>query len=224
MVQRVEAVVFDFGGVLSSSPFLVMPVLERQHGLPEGSIPRLLGYGLDEPEPEPGADYTNPWHLLEVGRLPFEEYLGWVTGREAEVLGADAPSLRVVMGGLGGVMGLGSHWMMVHRARRLRAEGYRVAICTNNVREFSRDWRAMIPVEVFEVVVDSSEVGLRKPDPRIYELTCAHLGVAPERCAFLDDHPGNVEAARRLGMAGIHVGADPWVALAELDAVLAGGP
>lgn len=212
--------VFDFGGVLSTSPFLLLPQVERDAGLPEGSIARLLGYGVEEPEPAPGEPYTNPWHLLEIGALPFEEYVAWVREREVEVLGPAAPPLRDVLGGVGGVLALGAHWMVVQRVRRLRDEGYGLAICTNNVREFGADWRSMVPIRWFDVVVDSSEVGLRKPDRRIYELTCAELGVVPERTAFLDDHPGNVEAARRLGMAGILVGADPWAALARLDEVL----
>lgn len=212
--------VFDFGGVLSTSPFLRMPEVEARHGLTPGSLGRLLGYGIDEPEPEPGADYTNPWHLLEVGRIPLADYIAWVRGREQEVLGPGAPPLREVMGGFGGVQGLGAQWMVVQRAVALRREGVRTAICTNNVRELSSDWRAMVPVETFDVVVDSSEVGLRKPDPAIYRLTCEQLGVSLDRAAFLDDHPGNVDAARRLGMVGIHVGADPWAALAELDEAL----
>ena len=70
------------------------------------------------------------------------------------------------------------------------------------------------------MLVDSSEVGVRKPDPAIYLLTSERLGVAPEGCAFLDDHPGNVAGAQAVGMAGILVGDDPWVALDELGRLL----
>jgi putative hydrolase of the HAD superfamily len=106
--------------------------------------------------------------------------------------------------------------------RRLREEGYRLALITNNVREGSATWRALVPVdELFDVVVDSSEVGMRKPNPAIFHHALERLGVAPHAAVFLDDTPGNVEGARRAGLAAILV-EDPDAALAELDALLAG--
>jgi epoxide hydrolase-like predicted phosphatase len=118
----------------------------------------------------------------------------------------------------------GPRTAVIDRTRRLRAEGYRTALVTNNIVEFREFWRPMVPLdELFDVVVDSSEVGVRKPDPRIFHLTLDQLGgVAPERSVFLDDYPGNVDAARRLGMYGIVVESDPGRALAELDRVLEG--
>jgi putative hydrolase of the HAD superfamily len=87
------------------------------------------------------------------------------------------------------------------------------------VREWGDAWRSVIPMDVFHDVVDSSEVGMRKPDHRIYRLASDRLGVEPEACVFLDDQPENVDGARAIGMAGIVVD-DPWAALAELDAIL----
>jgi putative hydrolase of the HAD superfamily len=90
---------------------------------------------------------------------------------------------------------------MVDAVRRVRAAGYRTALLTNNAREWGVRWRAVLPLdELFDVVVDSSEVGLRKPDPAIYRLTCASLGVRPEECLFVDDLECNVVAGRGLGM------------------------
>jgi len=106
--------------------------------------------------------------------------------------------------------------MMVNRARRLRDEGYRVGLLTNNVREYGDAWKATIPMEIFDDVVDSSEVGLRKPDPAIYLLTCERLGVEPTRAAFVDDIEANVIGARKLGMTGIHF-TDNDTVLAELE-------
>jgi len=123
------------------------------------------------------------------------------------------------MGGGGG----GLRNAFVTRVRELRDEGFRTALVTNNVAEFSVHWRAMLPVdELFELVVDSSEVGVRKPDPAIYHLTLDRLGgIAPERAVFLDDFPGNVEAASAVGLHGILVGEEPEPAIAALDRLLA---
>ena len=98
----------------------------------------------------------------------------------------------------------------------LKEAGYRLAICTNNAVAFREGWKAQVPIELFDVIVDSSEVRLRKPDPRIYQLVCERLGVPLDRSVFIDDHPGNVAAATALGMRGIHV-TDPMVALAEMQ-------
>ena len=113
------------------------------------------------------------------------------------------------------------HWPVVHRARDLLAAGTPIALLTNNVKEWGDHWRATFPVdELFEIIVDSSAVGMRKPDPRIYLLTCERLGVAPEASVFIDDNAENVQAARALGMETVRFGEDPFAAMAELDAIL----
>ncbi len=89
------------------------------------------------------------------------------------------------------------------------------------MKEWGDHWRATFPVdELFEIVVDSCEVGMRKPDPRIYELTCERIGVPPDASVFIDDNAENIAAARALGMETVHFGEDPFVAVAELDAIL----
>jgi putative hydrolase of the HAD superfamily len=104
-----------------------------------------------------------------------------------------------------------------------RRAGYRTALLTNNVREWEPRWRSMLPVdELFDVVVDSAFVGLRKPDPAIYRLTCDRLGVAPEACVFVDDLEANVAAARELGMTAVHLRA-PDQAVRAVLAALADG-
>jgi epoxide hydrolase-like predicted phosphatase len=127
---------------------------------------------------------------------------------------------EVDLGTLLGGGAFGVHWMVVARVRALRDQGYKVGLLTNNVREWSDAWRATIPVDVFHDVVDSSEVGLRKPDARIFELAASRLGASPPECVFLDDMDSNVAGARAVGMEAILV-TDPWDALAALDAVLA---
>jgi epoxide hydrolase-like predicted phosphatase len=96
---------------------------------------------------------------------------------------------------------------MIELMRELKAQGRRMALLTNNVREWEPLWRSMLPVdEIFELVVDSAFVGMRKPDPQIYELTLERLGSGLNAgdCLFVDDVLVNVEAARELGMAAVH--------------------
>jgi putative hydrolase of the HAD superfamily len=119
--------------------------------------------------------------------------------------------------------GGGLREVVVAAARALREQGVLTALVTNNAREFRAGWRRLLPLaELFDAVIDSSEVGLRKPDPAIFALALRELGgVAPEHAVFLDDFPGNVAAARRLGMHGVLVEDDPAAALAELARLVA---
>jgi epoxide hydrolase-like predicted phosphatase len=215
--MSIEAVIFDYGGVLSTTPFAGIAEFERQMGYPEQSLARLL-FG-------PGASPQGPtehipdhdWHLLETGRLTLDEFHDRLVSRSQEALGK--PLDLGVYAQFLRELGVGVHWMMIHRVRELRAEGYRTAILTNNVKEWGRYWKESIPLDEFEVIVDSCDVGLRKPDPEIFRLTCQRLDVAPEAAVFLDDTRRHVEAARSVGLQAILV-RDPWEALAELDAIL----
>ncbi|HEY3241250.1 MAG TPA: HAD family phosphatase [Acidimicrobiia bacterium] len=238
MSVTIEAVIFDYGGVLSTPPFVGVSEFERDHGYPKGSLLQLIFGGAPPTGAQrdaiangdataaawavyDGEDGAVPdWHLLETGRMTLAEFSERLVARSEAHLGSpiDAgfyprflESLRV-----------GVYWPVVHRVRRLRAEGYRTAILTNNVAEWAEVWKASIPVELFDVVIDSSEVGLRKPDEAIFRLTCERLGVAPEAAVFLDDSPGHVAAARRAGLAGILV-TGPDQALADLDDLLGAG-
>jgi len=115
----------------------------------------------------------------------------------------------------------GVHWMVVHKIRDLKDRGIRLGLLTNNVKEFGEHWRTMFPLdELFEEVVDSSHVGMRKPERGIYELTCRRMGIAPTDAIFVDDNLDNIEAARAYGMEAVHFGENPWDALDELEAIL----
>jgi putative hydrolase of the HAD superfamily len=93
---------------------------------------------------------------------------------------------------------------MIDYMRELHDRGYKLAICTNNVREWERLWRAMLPVdEIFAVVVDSGFVGVRKPEPRIYEITLERLGVPAGAALLIDDIEVNCAAARELGIEAV---------------------
>jgi putative hydrolase of the HAD superfamily len=118
-------------------------------------------------------------------------------------------------------MPMGIHWPVVHRIRELKRDGFALALLTNNVKEFGDSWRSSFPVEdLFDIVVDSSEVGMRKPDPRIYLHTCERCGFDPEASVFLDDNRDNVAASRALGIETVHVDRDPRRTIAELRAIL----
>ncbi|HEX6380585.1 MAG TPA: HAD family phosphatase [Acidimicrobiia bacterium] len=212
----IEAVIFDYGGVLSTTPFAGIAEYERKMGYPERSLSQLL-FGRGASPQGPTEEPDHDWHLLETGRLTLDQFHERLVDRSEAALGQPldlgdyAQFLRE--------LGVGIHWMMVHRVRLLRADGYRTAILTNNVKEWGNYWKGSIPTDLFDEIVDSCDVGLRKPDPAIYRLTCERLKVAPEAAVFLDDTRRHVEGARNVGLQAILV-RDPWAALAELDAIL----
>jgi putative hydrolase of the HAD superfamily len=203
----IEAVVFDYGGVLATSQWDAFADFERRHGLEPGG---LVPYFVVEHDGAPA------WHAIETGHLP------WASFADAVVANATAAGVTLFdVHDIVDLMPLGALWPMVHRVRALRDEGYKLGILTNNVKEFAPYWRSTIPCELFDVIVDSSEEGIRKPDPAIYLRTADRLGVDPTACVFLDDGAANVDAARDVGMHGIVVGPDIDAAIATLDEVLA---
>jgi putative hydrolase of the HAD superfamily len=208
---RIDAVLFDFGGVFTESPFEAARAFATTIGVaPEVMLDTVFGpYDHDS---------DHPWHRLERGEVALPDArdeileLGRSRGFESDLFRVLAALSRST----------GPRGAFLERARALRARGIATAIVTNNVREFRDAWRAMIPVdELFDVVVDSCEVGVRKPDPRIFRTALELLGgVEPSSALFLDDYEGNVKAARSLGVHGIVVGPDPAPALAEFDRLL----
>jgi epoxide hydrolase-like predicted phosphatase len=208
--RRFDAVVFDLSGVVITSAFDAIAEIVSGAESREAALALLLGpYDRD-------TDHMG--HRVERGEVPITDWISWV-GAEAEAVG-----VTIDWEGFAGMMGrLTVHEVVVDRVRALQEEGLRTALCTNNVREGSQAWRELVPVdELFDVVVDSSAVGLRKPDPRIYLHTLSLLEVDdPGRAVFLDDHPGNVAGAELAGLTGLLV-ADPVEAVAALDALLAG--
>jgi epoxide hydrolase-like predicted phosphatase len=208
----ITAVLFDFGGVFTPSPFSVVRAAALELGVSE-EVAVELCFG---PYAEDG---DHPWHRLERGEVRLE-----VAHQELLAL-ASAAGVEIdvfqVLAKIGREDDDRVH--MVERVRALRHAGYRTALVTNNIAEFGDGWRQLIPVdELFEFVVDSCQVGVRKPDPRIFRLALEQLdGVRPEQAVFLDDFEANVAGARQAGMHGILVGEDRAEALTRLDALLA---
>jgi putative hydrolase of the HAD superfamily len=231
----VEAVVFDYGGVISSPLFRGIDRFEAEMGYPPGSVFELmfgevhypgvegiaLTRGVDNtPRADEDVVVRHDFHLLEVGEMSLAEYMSRLVERAPSVLGR--PIDFAAYQRFTAEMPMGVHWPVVHRIRELRDVGLRLALLTNNIKEFGDSWRGMFPVDdLFEVIVDSSAVGLRKPDPRIYRLTCERVGVTPDVAVFVDDNPDNVAAAAAVGMEVVQFGADPWASLGVLDDILA---
>ena len=205
----IEAVLFDLHGVITSSPWAALASVGTSDGSDEAAVLELmLG--------DYAADTDHPWHRLERGEIGMAEYGGAVLALAQEAgIALDFSKLR------GFNDRIQVHEDVLARIRALRGEGYRTALVTNNVREAGA-WRELIAIDdLFDAVVDSSEVGVRKPNPAIFALALERLGgIAPERAVFLDDAPGNVEGARRAGLHAIEV-TDIPAALRELDELLA---
>ena len=206
---RFEAVLFDLHGVLTSSPWEGLAAVGTGGHSQDEVLAVMLG--------DYATDGDHPWHRLERGEIGLGEYLPAVMALAAEAgVELDFNQLR------GFNERIVVQDAVVERVRSLRADGYRTGVVTNNVREASAGWRALLPVDdLFDVVVDSSDVGVRKPDPAIFAVALERLGgVAPSAAVFLDDAPGNVDGARRAGLHAILV-ADQTEALTELDQLLA---
>ena len=212
-MSRVEAIISDFGGVLTS------PLLESFAGLMQAS-----GISLESVGKAMAAiaerEGSNPLFELETGRIT-----------EAAFMGALSEQLSAATGEEVELDGFGERYFQqlkpneptIGYMRELRGRGHKMAICTNNIREWEAHWRAMLPVdEIFEVVVDSAFVGSRKPEPRIYEITLERLGADPETTLFIDDVEINCAGARELGMRAIRFRSTEQ-AIAEIEAALGEG-
>jgi epoxide hydrolase-like predicted phosphatase len=205
-VSAITTVLWDFAGVCVSSPWGALT------DAGQGNLELLIGSYHE--------DTDHPWHRLERGEITLRE---WLTAVQAA---ADEAGRTLDLAPLQGLLSdLLVHDDVVAHIAGLRADGYRTALVTNNVREGASAWRAMIPVEdLFDVVVDSSSVGMRKPNPAIFTHTLDLLGgVAPGRAVFLDDVEGNLAGARLAGLHTILVGDPPGPALVALDRLLGRG-
>lgn len=206
----VDAVLFDFGGVFTPSPFETVVEAGRELGLAADVAFELCFGPYDD-------DGDHPWHRLERGEMTLED-ARLALADLARARGHDLDPLSLLV--RRGPEDL-QREAVVERARRVRATGVRTACVTNNVAEFGDVWRRMIPVdELFDTIVDSCQAGVRKPDRRIFELALSDLDVSAGRAAFLDDHPGHVAAATGLGLRAIRVGPDRLRAFDELDALV----
>ena len=201
-----RAVIFDLGGVVFPSPFQAFDAYDRDAGLAPGTVRALIRTSSE----------TGAWAALERGELSLPEFYAQL---EAEAVAAafplDAAKLMAAI-----ASGSGPHPAMATAIRRIRAANLRTAALTNNwPRIGDREYPPMENGLGFDVVIESAVVGLRKPDPRIYELVLSKLGVDAAEAVFLDDLGINLKPAREMGMTTIKVG-EPAEAIGELEAVL----
>ena len=197
----IRAALFDFGGVILSSPFDAFARYEADNGLPEGFI-----RGLNATNPD-----TNAWARLERSEVQFDEFCD-LFEREASEAGGVIEA-RKVMSLLGGEL----RPAMVEAVKRCRAR-LKTACLTNNFVMGPGSRREGMD-SMFDAVIESSRVGVRKPDPRFYTMACELLEIEPSEAVFLDDLGINLKPAKALGMSTIKV-SDPDVALAELEQVV----
>jgi putative hydrolase of the HAD superfamily len=205
----VDAVIFDFVGVLSTSPGAMMRhQIETSGFTGEIDVATFVGI-LMGPLAEEG---DHPWHRLERGRIEFDEY---VAGIEPLWRAAGYESFPTLPRGDDLLSAMCPVPEMIDAARAVRTAGYRTAILTNNIKEWGA-WRRIWDADnLVDVVVDSCEVDMRKPNADIFELTVDQLGSTMERTLFLDDFPWNIAGAEALGLQTMHV-TDPAAAAAAL--------
>jgi len=199
----IRAVLWDFGGVILSSPFEAFTRYEEAHGLPDGFI-----RGLNATDPD-----SNAWARLERSEVSFDEFCALF---EAEAASAgQVIDARDVIALLAGEL----RPAMVEAVRRCRDRGMKLGLLTNNFvsPNGGRDLSGVL--NLFDLILESSKAGVRKPDPRFYERACAELDIEPHEAVFLDDLGVNLKPARAMGMTTIKV-VDPDEALAALEAAV----
>lgn len=209
----IRAVISDFGGVLTTPLAGSFKAFAERSGITLEALGSAMATLAER-------DGVHPLYELECGRVSEASFMEALGATLTEQLGREVSMVSFAGDYFGG---LEPNTPMIELMASLRDSGLRMALLTNNVREWEAHWRAMAPIEeIFELVVDSSTVGMRKPEPEIYELTTERLGVDAADCLFIDDFEHNCEAAQALGMTAI-VYRDADQAIADIQAALGDG-
>jgi putative hydrolase of the HAD superfamily len=199
----IRAVLWDFGGVILTSPFDAFAAYEEEIGLPPGFIRSVNATN----------SHANAWARLERGELGMDDF-GGAFEAEARALGGELSGARVLEA-LAGAIRPG----MVEALRRCKQHGLLLACLTNNFTTAEPRTDTIDVMALFDVIIESRVVGIRKPEPRFYELACEALDVTPPECVFLDDLGVNLKPARAMGMTTIKVETAEQ-ALSELEEAL----
>jgi putative hydrolase of the HAD superfamily len=205
----IRAVISDFGGVLTTPLSAGFLAYQEEAGVSLEELGRAMQRATEE-------HGEHPLYVLERGEISEAEFARRL--EEQLDAGFDLARLRQLY-----FDRIEPNPQMIRYVAELRGRGLRTALLTNNVREWEPLWRAKLPEldEIFELVVDSAFVGMRKPERRIYELTLARLGdgLRGEECLFVDDIEVNCEGARALGMTAVRFDSSDQ-AIAELESAL----
>jgi putative hydrolase of the HAD superfamily len=191
----IRAIVSDFGGVLTTPLLNAFAAFQDDVGISPESLGLAMREGLAEGE-------ELPLFRLERGEIAEDEFLERLGDGLESILG-HRPHLHRFRHTF--FEALDPNEEMIELMRELKASGLKMAMLTNNVKEWEPLWRSMLPVdEIFEEIVDSAFVGCRKPESRIYELTLERIGMPAAACLFIDDLRPNCEGAEALGMPAVH--------------------
>jgi putative hydrolase of the HAD superfamily len=208
--SQIKAIVSDFGGVLTTPLVQSFMAFQNETGISAENLGLAMQAAAE-------ADGENPLFKLERGQITEVAFLARLAEALEPLLG-HRPQLHRFKEIY--FEALNPNPAMIGLMRELKAEGYRMAMLTNNVREWEPLWRSMLPVdEIFETVVDSGFVGCRKPESRIYRMTLERIDLPAEACLFVDDVEVNCEGARRAGMTAVHF-RDNEQAIADIRAAL----
>jgi putative hydrolase of the HAD superfamily len=206
--MMIKAVIFDFGGVFTSSPFEAFNRYERERGLPENLIRKINSTNHE----------NNAWALFERAEIDIDGFDAAFAG-EARALGHHVPGKDVLP-----LLAGDFRPEMIEALRRIKTR-HKTGCITNNMphnaaggTQAGRAMYAREIMELFDAVIESAKIGIRKPDPRIYRMMCDALSVVPEECVYLDDLGGNLKPARAMGMHTIKVESGAQ-AIADLEAV-----
>jgi len=215
--RQIDTAIFDLGGVLMRNG--------RHTDLARRFPPEHAEAAMRIFVGDYGSDGDHPWHRLERGEITLAECqaLNTAAFAAAGIVEPPRPTPPPTTDGTKPRMiNFEPDAAMVALVLRLRDAGLRTGVLTNNVREFRDFWWDVLPFgELFDDVVDSHEVGLRKPNPAIYELAVARLDATAGRTVFLDDVASNVDAAIAVGLRGVLVDEDSAPAIAEVDRLAA---
>ena len=203
----IEAVIWDFGGVFTTSPFEAFARYETERGIPVGTIRKINSANHE----------ANAWAQFEQSKVDIDGF-DRLFAEEAATLGHTIPGKDVLP-----LLAGDFRPEMIEALRRIKTR-FKTGCITNNMPHNAaggtaagRSLYAREIMELFDHVIESAKTGIRKPDPRIYTMMCESLGVAPPSCVFLDDLGGNLKPARAMGMTTIKV-ENAARAIAELEA------
>jgi len=207
-IDLIEAVIWDFGGVFTTSPFEAFARYERERGIPVGVIRKINSTNHE----------NNAWAMFERSAIDFAGFDA-AFGAEARMLGYEIPGRDVVA-----LLAGDFRPEMIEALRRVKSR-FKTGCITNNMPadataavQTSRSIYSREIMELFDELIESWKVGIRKPDPRIYRMMCEKLAVKPDACVLLDDLGGNLKPGRAMGMTTIKVESGPQ-AIAELEAL-----